>query len=213
MTGGTEAFPDLGSHCRHPDCNQLDFLPFTCNACSEVRFPFSFLLLSHAESISDLVDFPQIFCLRHRSYESHGCPNSDAGSRRVTVCETCSSAFETTGRAADEVEKILERHARSGDCDPTRREKKKKPACAVRRCKEVLTFSNTAACKSCGIKTCLKHRFPADHACNTPPPPSSSNNNIKLLKAALAIRNGKDCSSNNKKIAGSNSRPILTTSS
>lgn len=35
-TGGTEAFPDLGKHCQHSECNQLDFLPFQCSACQKV---------------------------------------------------------------------------------------------------------------------------------------------------------------------------------
>lgn len=36
MGKGTEAFPDLGEHCKHEDCNQLDFLPFTCDGCHKV---------------------------------------------------------------------------------------------------------------------------------------------------------------------------------
>lgn len=39
-SGGTEAFPDLGKHCQHVDCHQLDFLPFTCDGCKQV---FSFI--------------------------------------------------------------------------------------------------------------------------------------------------------------------------
>lgn len=37
--GGTEAFPDLGRHCQHSDCHQLDFLPFTCDGCQKVSSP------------------------------------------------------------------------------------------------------------------------------------------------------------------------------
>ena len=37
MGGGTEAFPDLGQHCQHSDCNQLDFLPFNCDGCQKVQ--------------------------------------------------------------------------------------------------------------------------------------------------------------------------------
>ncbi|GFP98884.1 zinc finger an1 domain-containing stress-associated protein 12 [Phtheirospermum japonicum] len=163
--GGTEAFPDLGSHCQRSDCRQLDFLPFTCNACHKV------------------------FCLDHRSCKSHDCPKSDIVSRKVLVCEICSTAIETTGADGEDEKKILERHEKSRDCDP---KKKKKPACPVRRCKEVLTFSNTATCKSCRIKICLKHRFPADHACQQMRSPSATPDNNKFL-AALASRRGKDC--------------------
>jgi predicted nucleic acid binding AN1-type Zn finger protein len=49
-----------------------------------------------------------------------------------------------------------------GCCAPR---KKHKPRCPARRCKETLTFSNTSQCKTCGLKVCLKHRFPADHDC------------------------------------------------
>ncbi|XP_022884072.1 zinc finger AN1 domain-containing stress-associated protein 12 [Olea europaea var. sylvestris] len=160
MDGGSEAFPDLGRHCQNLDCHQLDFLPFTCNACNKV------------------------FCLEHRSYKSHACPKSDVNSRKVVVCEICSASIETTGHDGEDEKNILERHGKSGDCDP---KKKKKPACPVRRCKEVLTFSNTATCKICQIKVCLKHRFPADHACK----PSLLDKNKFLV--ALAARNGKNC--------------------
>lgn len=135
---GTEAFPELGAHCQDPECNQLDFLPFTCDSCRKV------------------------FCLDHRSYKSHNCPKPDHKSRKVIVCETCSTSIETTGHDGDDEKALLDKHEKSGDCDP---KKKKKPTCAVRRCREVLTFSNTSVCKTCQIKVCLKHRFPADHSC------------------------------------------------
>ncbi|XP_057447516.1 zinc finger AN1 domain-containing stress-associated protein 12 [Lotus japonicus] len=138
-SGGTEAFPDLGKHCQHHDCHQLDFLPFTCDACK------------------------QVFCVEHRSYKSHACPKPDHNSRKVVVCETCSMSIETTGQVGQEEEEaLLKRHLKSGNCDPN---KKKKPICPVKRCKEVLTFSNASTCKTCQVKVCLKHRFPADHAC------------------------------------------------
>ncbi|XP_020259174.1 zinc finger AN1 and C2H2 domain-containing stress-associated protein 11 [Asparagus officinalis] len=134
---GTEAFPDLGEHCNHDDCNQLDFLPFTCDGCHKV------------------------FCLEHRTYRDHGCPNSEHNSRMIVLCEICSVSIEKKADEQDRV--ILDRHLKSGDCDPTK--KKTKNKCPVRRCKELLTFSNTSTCKNCGIGVCLKHRFPSDHGC------------------------------------------------
>ncbi|XP_051141468.1 zinc finger AN1 domain-containing stress-associated protein 12 [Andrographis paniculata] len=178
MERGTEAFPDLGSHCQHLDCRQLDFLPFTCNACRKV------------------------FCLEHRSYKAHECPNSEIGSRKVLVCEICSYAIETTGQDEEEEKKILEKHSESGDCDP---KNNKKPKCPVRRCKEVLTFSNVATCKSCRVRICLKHRFPADHSCaqlrlrSATNPGKLSNNNL------LALRTAKDCG--DKIITGGSNPP------
>nr|XP_015093180.1 AN1-type zinc finger protein 1 isoform X2 [Vicugna pacos] len=41
---------DIGQHCQVEHCRQRDFLPFVCDGCSG------------------------IFCLEHRSRESHGCP-------------------------------------------------------------------------------------------------------------------------------------------
>ncbi|KAK7271709.1 hypothetical protein RJT34_27830 [Clitoria ternatea] len=169
-SGGTEAFPDLGKHCQHHHCHQLDFLPFTCQGCKLV------------------------FCLEHRSYKSHECPKSDHNSRKVVVCETCSMSIETTGHVGQNEEAILERHHKSGNCDPS---KKKKPTCPVKRCKEVLTFSNTSTCKTCHLKVCLKHRFPAVHACSRGASASSSSVanrqwNNKFL-AALTSRSEQDC--------------------
>ncbi|XP_062151308.1 zinc finger AN1 domain-containing stress-associated protein 12 [Alnus glutinosa] len=169
MGGGTEAFPDLGQHCQHPDCHQLDFLPFKCDGCRKV------------------------FCSEHRSYRTHECPKSDHNSRKVVVCEACSMSIEVTGRDGEGEKKMLERHERSGNCDP---KKKKKPTCPVGRCKEILTFSNTSTCKTCQLKVCLKHRFPADHACRQAQACKGSWND-KFL-AALASRNGRDCSKNGR---------------
>ncbi|KAA8548053.1 hypothetical protein F0562_004686 [Nyssa sinensis] len=180
MEGGTEAFPDLGMHCQHSECNQLDFLPFKCDACRNV------------------------FCLEHRSYKSHDCPKSDRGSRKVVVCEICSTSIEITGHDGEDEKVILEKHEKSVDCDP---KKKKKPTCPVKRCREILTFSNTATCKTCQIKVCLKHRFPADHACKqnslTPSSRVIREASNKFL-VALASRNGNDCA---KKSRGSTSPP------
>uniref|UniRef100_A0A7C8Z773 AN1-type domain-containing protein n=1 Tax=Opuntia streptacantha TaxID=393608 RepID=A0A7C8Z773_OPUST len=169
MGGGTEAFPELGGHCQHPDCHQLDFLPFNCDGCHK------------------------LLCLEHRTYKSHGCPKSDLNSRKVVVCEVCSSSVETTGKFGEEEKAILEKHNKSKNCDPS---KKKKPRCPVRRCKEYLTFSNTAICKSCDLKVCLKHRFPADHACKRDNLPALASGLGNKFLVALAARNGRDCAKN-----------------
>ncbi|KAL6846622.1 hypothetical protein ACP4OV_024070 [Aristida adscensionis] len=133
---GTEAFPDLGAHCDRDDCNQLDFLPFECDGCGS------------------------FFCAEHRAYRDHGCAKAADHGRTVVLCEACGDAIEKT--AGQDEAGILAAHARSGRCDPAR---KRKPRCPARRCKQALTFSNSTACKGCGVTVCLKHRFPADHAC------------------------------------------------
>ncbi|KAK2419762.1 hypothetical protein P8452_50142 [Trifolium repens] len=171
-SGGTEAFPDLGKHCQHLDCHQLDFLPFTCDGCK------------------------QVFCVEHRSYKAHECPKHDHNSRKVVVCEECSMSMEITNNTGENEETILKMHRTSGKCDPS---KKKKPTCPVKRCKEILTFSNTSTCKTCHIKVCLKHRFAADHACSKGDSSSSLTNAVgngrwnNRFMAALASRNNQDC--------------------
>jgi hypothetical protein len=35
---GTPAFPNLGQHCSVSDCQQIDFLPFSCDACNKVIY-------------------------------------------------------------------------------------------------------------------------------------------------------------------------------
>ncbi|KAL1188590.1 Zinc finger AN1 domain-containing stress-associated protein 12 [Cardamine amara subsp. amara] len=167
--GGTEAFPDLGEHCQNPDCKLLDFLPFTCDGCKLV------------------------FCLEHRSYKSHGCSKSDHGSRTVSICETCSIAIETTGFDKEGIKSLLQKHERSGDCDPN---KKKKPMCPVKRCREILTFANNITCKDCGVKFCLKHRFPTDHVCNKKRFATNGGTSLRWnekFMEALSMRNEKGC--------------------
>lgn len=56
---------DLGQHCHVGDCNQLDFLPFTCHKCRGV------------------------FCLIHQKMESHQCKHLDDDNRKAPVCPKC----------------------------------------------------------------------------------------------------------------------------
>lgn len=138
----------------------------------------------------------QVFCLEHRTYKSHECPKPEPSSRKVVVCEICSTSIETTGRDEKEEKAMLERHEKSGECDPS---KKKKPTCPVRRCKEVLTFSNTSTCKTCQLNFCLKHRFPIEHACKQRLPSSTTGAKERWsdkFLAALGARIGNDCAKN-----------------
>lgn len=143
-----------------------------------------------------------MFCLEHRSYKSHECPKPDHKSRKVIVCETCSTSIEITGKGMEEEKMMLERHEKSGNCDPR---KKKKPTCPVRRCKEPLTFSNTTVCKTCQLKVCLKHRFPADHPCKQgstvqPAAASAARGGWKeMFLAGFSPRNGKDCAKSERR--------------
>ncbi|KAL9227086.1 hypothetical protein vseg_002822 [Gypsophila vaccaria] len=168
VRGGTEAFPDLGAHCQHADCHQLDFLPFQCDRCL------------------------QTFCLEHRTYKSHDCERPGDNNRKVHVCNICSTSIETTGCFGASEKAIIDKHLNSKDCDPA---KKNKSRCPASRCKERLTFSNNVVCKFCHVKFCLSHRFPSAHACNRGGISSANAASVdgETGTVSLGSRNGKDC--------------------
>ncbi|CAN6311844.1 unnamed protein product [Urochloa humidicola] len=138
---GTELFPSQGAHCDEADCNQLDFLPFDCDGCGGS------------------------FCAAHRAYADHGCAKAADQGRTVVVCPECGDAVEreAPGQADRDV---LDAHARLRRCDPARKKRRPPPPrCPAPRCREAITASNATQCKGCGLKVCLRHRFPEDHGC------------------------------------------------
>ncbi|EGZ06204.1 hypothetical protein PHYSODRAFT_531647 [Phytophthora sojae] len=142
---------DIGAHCSVPACHQQDFLPFTCDCCSGV------------------------FCLEHRSYDAHECPKAGSHDRRVVQCPVCRQLIRWT--AEQDVNAVWEQHVRVGQCTrekfqqqqgQTQKPKKpKKKRCAADGCREVLLTSNQFHCTKCSQDVCLKHRFEADHACES----------------------------------------------
>ncbi|CAL4932343.1 unnamed protein product [Urochloa decumbens] len=140
---GTELFPDLGAHCDEAHCMQIDFLPFECDGCGGS------------------------FCAAHRAYADHGCAKAGDPGRTVVLCPDCGDAVE---RAAPEQSDrdVLDAHARSRRCDPARKATRRPPPprCPAPRCREAIMASNATQCKGCGLKVCLKHRFPDDHGCS-----------------------------------------------
>lgn len=149
MAIGNEEDADLlsiGAHCSHPECNQLDFLPFQCNACNK------------------------IYCQYHRMASDHACPRADlAGDNQVVVCPVCAKAVKLV--AGEDPNVTYTRHSSSSACDPANYAKvHKKQRCPVPNCREKLTTVNVHRCKECGINTCLKHRLTKDHNCPGPKP-------------------------------------------
>ncbi|CAI5501169.1 unnamed protein product [Closterium sp. Naga37s-1] len=137
---GTPAFPDLGKHCSVTSCQQIDFLPFTCDKCR------------------------MVFCLSHRMPASHECPCATVGDAVVLLCPLCAKAVRLVGDEDPNV--TWARHERSG-CDPSNLQRvANKRRCAAQGCKEVLSPANTVTCRDCTRQTCLRHRFGADHACS-----------------------------------------------
>ncbi|XP_072986828.1 zinc finger AN1 and C2H2 domain-containing stress-associated protein 16-like [Typha latifolia] len=139
---GTPEFPNLGKHCSVDDCKQIDFLPFTCDRCK------------------------QVFCLQHRSYTEHLCPNANQNDVTVLVCPLCAKGVRLIPNEDPNI--TWDTHVNS-DCDPSNYQKAtKKKRCPVPGCKETLTFSNTIRCRDCTNDHCLKHRFGPDHKCPGP---------------------------------------------
>ncbi|CAM8886136.1 unnamed protein product [Rhodiola kirilowii] len=140
---GTPQFPDLGKHCSLLDCKQIDFLPFTCDRCH------------------------QVFCLQHRSYNLHQCPNAGKNDVNVVICPLCAKGVRLD---PDQDPNITWEYHVNTNCDPSNYERAtKKKKCPVPGCRELLTFSNTIKCRDCTIDHCLKHRFGPDHKCLGPP--------------------------------------------
>ncbi|KAK4749468.1 hypothetical protein SAY87_026917 [Trapa incisa] len=145
---GTPEFPNLGKHCMVEDCRQIDFLPFTCDRCS------------------------QVFCLEHRSYVKHQCTKADKNDVTVVICPLCAKGVRLIPDQDPNI--TWESHVNT-DCDPSNYEKvTKKRKCPVPGCREVLTFSNTIKCRDCTVDHCLKHRFGLDHKCPGPKKPETT---------------------------------------
>ncbi|KAH8963746.1 hypothetical protein BDL97_04G028500 [Sphagnum fallax] len=184
--GGTEAFPDLGKHCSEELCHQLDFLPFKCDACSK------------------------IFCLEHRSYKSHNCSKATVKDSTVLICPICAATVKTV--FGEDPNLTMEKHSQTANCDPNNYAKvMKKPKCPVKGCHELLTFSNKMTCKSCNKATCVRHRFPADHACviksgtaavRDLKQPARTFAGSKFLEF-LAGRNGSECGTSSTQVGSS----------
>jgi predicted nucleic acid binding AN1-type Zn finger protein len=184
--GGTEAFPDLGKHCSEELCHQLDFLPFKCDACSK------------------------IFCLEHRSYKSHNCSKATVKDSTVLICPICAATVKTV--FGEDPNLTMEKHSQTSNCDPNNYAKvMKKPKCPVKGCHELLTFSNKMTCKSCNKATCVRHRFPADHACviksgtvaaRDLKQPARTFAGSKFLEF-LAGRNGSECGTSSTQVGSS----------
>jgi predicted nucleic acid binding AN1-type Zn finger protein len=129
----------IGAHCSHPECGQVDFLPFKCDCCSRV------------------------FCLEHRSYRAHACEKADGNDSQVIICPLCAKSIRLKGHK--DVHEAFDAHSRA-NCDPSNYAKvHHKPRCSAPGCKERLREVNTYRCKTCGKDVCMAHRFESDHAC------------------------------------------------
>ena len=67
---GSPDMLSIGRNCAVKSCRQLDFLPFTCDACHEV------------------------YCLEHRQYQSHSCTKAGQKETTAIVCPLCAKAIK-----------------------------------------------------------------------------------------------------------------------
>lgn len=122
-------------HCSLPECNDLDFLPFTCDKCHKV------------------------FCKLHRQYEKHGCFYREEA---VNVLPTCPLCFlKISVGAKENPNEVMDIHIRSGCKTSILSKIKKEPRCCYSKCKK----PQFIPCKNCHFKFCPMHRFPDQHNC------------------------------------------------
>ena len=74
-------------------CRQKDFLPFTCDCCQKT------------------------FCLEHRTYKAHSCPNAESSRETTVVCPLCARLI-SIAIGADPNE-VFERHTRGVSALPS----------------------------------------------------------------------------------------------
>ncbi|KAJ6846821.1 zinc finger AN1 and C2H2 domain-containing stress-associated protein 16-like [Iris pallida] len=153
---GTPEFPDLGKHCSADGCKLIDFLPFDCDKCRKV------------------------FCVEHRSYTTHQCPNATQQDVMVLICPLCAKGVRLVPNQDPNITWDIHVNA---ECDPSNyRKATKKKRCPVPGCKDFLSFSNSIRCRDCTQEHCLKHRFGPDHECPGPKKPGSGFPFIAMLR-------------------------------
>ena len=102
-------FANSGKHCSHTECNQQDFLPFTCDYCK------------------------RSYCLAHRTYASHGCDGDAAKDIHSIECPICLKSV--VFKKNQNVDEIWNQHY-ANDC--TKELSKAKPNQNCKNCKVVL---------------------------------------------------------------------------
>lgn len=125
----------IGTHCSEPRCVQLDFLPFDCKGCGKT------------------------FCLEHRSFTSHHCPNSTG--LMALVCPICGKVVKSN--PGDDPNQKVDYHISKGCSQDTISEENTTFKCSLSGCKktEVLEIR----CLDCRRNFCVSHRAPPDHNC------------------------------------------------
>ncbi|KAG0309021.1 zinc finger, AN1-type domain [Dissophora globulifera] len=137
-------FPSIGKHCSDHSCSQLDFLPYTCQYCS------------------------QIFCQDHWRLETHQCPNKNDAvlkDQRVPVCPLCDKPVPI--KKGEDPNLRMEQHIAAGCPEPASTVSKPiyTNSCNAKGCKNRSAIP--VVCQKCRLNYCLKHRLEGDHACSS----------------------------------------------
>lgn len=141
-------FPDLGKNCALKECNQLDFLPIKCDACS------------------------LLFCCNHYQYEFHKCNRGLNATNQVPVCPLCCQpvGFKRNELPDIAVSQHIDQYCPKNDRLANNRTTKKPNsnlrACSFKACKQKDVIY--LECVDCRQKFCVRHRHPSDHMCIKP---------------------------------------------
>lgn len=154
--------PHLGKNCALRECNQLDFLPIKCDACSE------------------------IYCIRHYQYDNHNCERAKNRDVQVPVCPLCSEpVVSKRNELPDEaVSQHIDQFCRLNDKLKAPKPKSNLQSCSFKSCKQKdLIYLE---CKDCRSKFCIKHRHPSDHSCVGPSVASNISDNWRSFKSSCS---------------------------
>ena len=153
---------NLGHNCEFPDCNQRDFLPFTCDLCRRK------------------------LCLAHRSYNAHACEGSNSKDMTSIDCPICGKGVKfSLSQSADQ---IWEDHYNT-KCSRQVAAPQNIKKCSKLTCTTVLGLSNSFRCLKCSKEVCLSHRNPEEHDCISLKGSKNSANSAFL--DSLVGRNGR----------------------
>jgi len=149
-------FPNIGQHCQVKSCEQLDFLPFKCQLCKGT------------------------FCLDHRKFDKHNCPNMHLNKdRTVPLCPICSlPVMCLPDQSPDDA---VWKHIQEG-CTEGVKKREREAKCHVKKCKEVPFLP--IICNNCGFKFCAQHRLASDHYCKKKDISPKNTTQQKQIKAS-----------------------------
>jgi len=146
--------PHIGQHCSLEQCNRLDFLPITCDACKRV------------------------YCVDHYKYETHQCDKARDKDVQVPVCPIC---MQPVGLKRDQLPDIavsehIDKYCKRNHLieNKTSSNKTNLQKCSFKSCKQKDIIY--LECQDCRTKFCVKHRHPTDHSCPGPSRRSFSSN-------------------------------------